>query len=104
MTFKAYNHNNTLLGEFSTHCAAQKEARLYTEMSGNAAYVSGEPKESVSKIANTDTLTSLVKDLQHSADSQNKRMARIETRLSRLMLHVGMKTDGRNDFITEKKP
>ena len=38
-TYQVFNHNNTLLGEFSNAAAALKEAMVYRHQTGNAAYV-----------------------------------------------------------------
>jgi len=38
-TYQVFNHNNTLLGEFSNAAAALKEAMVYRHQTGNPAYV-----------------------------------------------------------------
>jgi hypothetical protein len=38
-TYQVFNHNNTLLGEFSNAAAALKEAMVYQHTTGNPAYV-----------------------------------------------------------------
>lgn len=40
-TYKVYNHNGTILGEFTPKAKANKEERDYTRATGNAAYVKG---------------------------------------------------------------
>ena len=37
--YQVFNHNNTLLGEFSNAAAALKEAMVYRHQTGNPAYV-----------------------------------------------------------------
>jgi hypothetical protein len=37
--YQVFNHNNTLLGEFSDAAAALKEAIVYRHQTGNPAYV-----------------------------------------------------------------
>jgi hypothetical protein len=37
--YEVYNHNDTLLGEFTTLMEAVLEVNFYTEQTGNAAYV-----------------------------------------------------------------
>lgn len=43
MTYQVFNHNHTLLGEFNAEREAKQEANYYTEQTGNAAYVVGNP-------------------------------------------------------------
>jgi hypothetical protein len=42
-TYQVFNHNNTLLGEFSNAAAALKEAMVYRHQTGNPAYVEQVP-------------------------------------------------------------
>ena len=37
--YQVRNHNHTLLGEFKTMSAAEKEAKFYREQTGNPAYI-----------------------------------------------------------------
>lgn len=39
MTYRVYNHNGTLLGEFNSAKAAHAEAEFYMDQTGNYAYV-----------------------------------------------------------------
>jgi len=38
-TYQVFNHNNTLLGEFSNAAAALKEAMVYRHQTGQPAHV-----------------------------------------------------------------
>ncbi len=38
-TWRVFNHNNTLLGVFPYKKLAEEEAKYYTDVTGNAAYV-----------------------------------------------------------------
>lgn len=37
--YLVFNHNGTLLGKFKTRKAAEQEAGVYTNQTGNGAYV-----------------------------------------------------------------
>lgn len=39
MTYQVFNHNGTLLGEFTTLAQAEREQSFYTEQTGNDAYI-----------------------------------------------------------------
>jgi hypothetical protein len=44
MTYRVFNHNDTLLGEFTTAADAYAEAEFYMDQTGNYAYVMGVAK------------------------------------------------------------
>ena len=39
MTYQVFNHNGTLLGEFTTLAQAVREQNYYTAQTGNDAYI-----------------------------------------------------------------
>jgi len=45
MMYRVFNHNETLLGEFSTRKMAQAEVREYRKQTGNEAYYIGDRQE-----------------------------------------------------------
>lgn len=53
--------------------------------------------------AHQQEMLDVLKDIQLSLDLLTKRVTRIESRLSQLMLYEGMQSDGRTEILTQHK-